>query len=139
MVLLDTCAVIWLANKAPMSKAATDAIELASLQGQTLISVASAWEIGLLTRPRGERPPGLQLFPDPHTWFRDILDGPGIRLATLTPQIAIDASHLPGKFHADPADRLVTATARSLGASIITRDRKILAYAEAGFVEAIAC
>lgn len=62
-----------------------------------------------------------------------------MRLAVITPDIAIEASHLPGDLHSDPADRLIIATARSLGATIITRDPKILAYAEAGFVEAIAC
>ena len=64
---------------------------------------------------------------------------PGIRLAALTPEIAIDASHLPGVFHSDPADRMIVATARRIGAAIVTRDRKILDYAEAGFVEAMVC
>jgi PIN domain nuclease of toxin-antitoxin system len=41
--------------------------------------------------------------------------------------------------HADPVDRLIIATARHLGMPIVTSDRKILAYAEAGHVAAIAC
>ncbi|HEY0423571.1 MAG TPA: hypothetical protein VGC82_09645 [Rhodopila sp.] len=47
--------------------------------------------------------------------------------------------HLPGAFHADPGDRLIIATARHLGTPIVTGDRKILAYAEAGFVRVIPC
>ena len=64
---------------------------------------------------------------------------PGIRLAALTPEIAIDVSQLPGDFQSDPADRMIVATARRLGAAIVTRDRKILGYAEAGFAAALAC
>ena len=65
--------------------------------------------------------------------------GPGIKEAPITPAIAIDASYLPGDFHADPMDRLLVATARHLGMPIITSDRKIIAYAEAGFVRVIPC
>ncbi len=46
----------------------------------------------------------------------------------LTPEIAIDAANLPGSFHPDPADRLIVATARAHGATLLTTDAKILAY-----------
>jgi PIN domain nuclease of toxin-antitoxin system len=77
--------------------------------------------------------------PDPKTWFARFLAGPGIKEAPITPAIAIDASYLPGDFHADPMDRLIVATARHLGVPIVTRDRKIIAYAEAGHVAVIMC
>lgn len=35
---------------------------------------------------------------------------------------------LPGAFHADPAGRMIVATARRLAAPLVTRDEKILAY-----------
>jgi PIN domain nuclease of toxin-antitoxin system len=41
--------------------------------------------------------------------------------------------------HSDPADRLLVATARALGVPIVTRDRRILNYAKAGFVDAVPC
>lgn len=103
------------------------------------VSTASAWEIGLLSRPRAGRPPALQCLPDAKTWFRRFMDGPGIKETPITPAIAIDASCLPGDFHADPMDRLLVSTARHLGMPIVTSDRKIIAYAEAGFVRVIAC
>ncbi len=65
--------------------------------------------------------------------------GPGIKEAPLNPAVAIDACYLPGDFHADPTDRLIVAAARHLGMPIVTRDRKIIAYAEAGHVQVIAC
>ncbi|SMN01328.1 hypothetical protein SPONN_2377 [uncultured Candidatus Thioglobus sp.] len=35
---------------------------------------------------------------------------------------------LPGKFHSDPADRLIVALARHYSATLITADRKIQDY-----------
>ena len=62
-----------------------------------------------------------------------------MRLAPLTPEIAIDSSFLPAPLHNDSADRLLIATARALQMPIVTRDRRILAYAQTGAVAAIAC
>ena len=64
---------------------------------------------------------------------------PGIRVAPFTTDMAIDSAHLPQPMHGDPADRLLIATARHLGIPVVTRDRKILAYAESGQVLAIDC
>jgi PIN domain nuclease of toxin-antitoxin system len=61
------------------------------------------------------------------------------RGAPFNPDIAIASSWLPGEIHGDPADRLIIATARHLGLPIVTRDRKILAYADAGEVSAMLC
>jgi PIN domain nuclease of toxin-antitoxin system len=138
-VLLDTCAVIWLANGETLASDAHDAIIAAGLAGGVHVSPASAWEIGLLSRPRPNRGTMLHFLPDPKTWFAMFMAGPGIRAAAITPDIAIDASHLPGDLHGDPGDRLIIATARHLGLPVVTRDRRIIAYAEAGFVQAISC
>jgi PIN domain nuclease of toxin-antitoxin system len=51
----------------------------------------------------------------------------------------ITTSFLPGKPPRDPADRIILATARDLGATLVTRDRALLAYGEAGNVSTIAC
>jgi PIN domain nuclease of toxin-antitoxin system len=64
---------------------------------------------------------------------------PGIREASITADVAIDACYLPGDFHADPMDRLIVATARHLGLPLVTSDRKIIAYAAAGYVDIIPC
>jgi PIN domain nuclease of toxin-antitoxin system len=135
-VLLDTCAVIWLANGNPLSASATVAIMGASLSGGVLVSPISAWEVGLLGRSRGRAP---QFLPDPKTWFGKVMSGPGINVAPFTPEIAIDASYLPGSLHGDPADRFIIATARHLGVPIVTRDRKIIDYARLGNVAVIPC
>lgn len=138
-VLLDTCALIWLANGDAIADAARDAIIAAGIDGAIHVSPASAWEIGMLSRSRPGRDAPLQFLPDPKTWFTRLMAGPGIRDAPITPDIVIDASYLPGEPHGDPGDRLIIATARHLGVPIVTRDRKIIAYAEAGFVNVVAC
>lgn len=137
-VLLDTCAAIWLANGAPMAPGALSAIQLAGEGPGIHVSPITAWEIGLLSRPRGQRAP-MVFTPDPKTWFARLMAGPGIREAPLTPGIAVDASWLPGDLHGDPGDRLIIATARDRGLTIITRDRLILAYGEAGHVGVLGC
>jgi PIN domain nuclease of toxin-antitoxin system len=138
-VLLDTCVVIWLSNGEPLPTTAMSAMVNAGLTDGMFVSTASAWEIGLLSRPRPGRQPALTCTPDPKTWFARFLAGPGIKEALITPAIAIDASYLPGDFHADPMDRLIVATARHLGMPVVTSDRKIIAYAEAGHVGVVAC
>jgi PIN domain nuclease of toxin-antitoxin system len=54
-----------------------------------------------------------------------------LELASLDPSIAIRSTRLPGAFHADPADRIIVATALEGSAVLITPDRRILAYPHA--------
>ena len=134
-VLLDTCAIIYLANRDPLPAAALALLGQAQDGDGILVSPVSAWEVGLLSRKAG--PPSFQ--PNSRDWFCDFLGFPGVRLTPFTPEIAIDSAYLPAPPHGDPADRLLIATARALDVPILTSDRKILAYAEAGHVRAIAC
>jgi PIN domain nuclease of toxin-antitoxin system len=136
-VLLDTCAVIWLANGDPLENDSNSKITFAALADGVFVSPISAWEIGMLARPKAGRP--ITFLPDPATWFARFMGGPAIKAAGFTADIAIAASGLPEPLHADPADRLLIATARHLGIPIVTRDAKIIAYAAAGHVAAIPC
>ena len=77
--------------------------------------------------------------PSPREWFDALLSQPGILLAPLTPEAAIESSYLPTAYSGDPADRLLIATARRLQLAIVTRDRHILDYAAKGQVRALAC
>ena len=137
-VLLDTCAVIWLANGDPLSAQAVKAIMQAAMSAHVFVSPVSAWEVGMLSNPRGARP-ALRFLPDPKAWFAKVMTGPAICEAALTSEIAVDASYLPGDVHGDPADRLLIATARHLGTPMVTRDAKIIAYAGQGHVQAVPC
>jgi PIN domain nuclease of toxin-antitoxin system len=138
-VLLDTCALIWLANGDPMSNSAAATIVRAGLADGVFVSPVSAWEIGMLSKPRAGRVAAVSFMPDPKTWFARVLAGPGSREALLTPEIAIDASFLPGELHGDPGDRLLLATARYLGLPIVTCDRSIITYGRNGHARVIPC
>jgi PIN domain nuclease of toxin-antitoxin system len=65
-------------------------------------------------------------------WIRDALESGDVRVAEVTAEIAIDAGHIPAAVLGDPADRFLVAAARQLGATLITADRAILAYAKGG-------
>jgi PIN domain nuclease of toxin-antitoxin system len=137
-VLLDTCAVIFMMEGLPMARLAIDALLVARPGRGILVSVISAWEIGLIAR-RGRKGRAPQFRPDPRAWFERVMTYPGIQPAPYTPDIAIAASFLPGDMHGDPADRLLVATARDLGVPLITRDARIRAYGQAGHVNVVAC
>lgn len=71
-------------------------------------------------------------------WVEEALKAPGLGLEPLTPEIAVDSTRLPGDFKGDPADRMLMATARRIGAALVTEDAQILAYAQAGHLKATA-
>ena len=81
----------------------------------------------------------LQLLIRPERWFANLFEIPGVRLADMSPDVLIASSYLPGKPPNDPTDRIIVATARELGATLITRDRKLLDYGEQGHVSVVAC
>jgi PIN domain nuclease of toxin-antitoxin system len=136
-LLLDTCALIWLANGDTLAPAALQRISDAAAAGGVLVSPVSAWEIGLLARLSQARP--LRFHPDPAGWFEQFVTRNGVALAPFTPAIAIAASSLPEPLHGDPADRLLVATARAIGVALVTRDARLLDYAGVGHVEAVRC
>lgn len=49
----------------------------------------------------------------------------GVTVIPITPEIAILASQFPEDYPGDPGDRLIGATARAEGMTLITRDANI--------------
>ncbi|MFZ3361722.1 MAG: type II toxin-antitoxin system VapC family toxin [Xanthobacteraceae bacterium] len=134
-LLLDTCAAIWLTNADPISDEAVAALRDANETGDSVyVSPITAWEIGLFAA-RGR----VRLLMEPQRWFERLLDGPGLRLTDMPPNVLIASSFLPGTLPGDPADRIIAATAREYGYKLLTRDRPLLDYAEQGHIEAIRC
>jgi PIN domain nuclease of toxin-antitoxin system len=134
-LLLDTCAIIWIAMGETISKASREALsEAAGSDGIVRVSPISAWELGLLAArsllPAAQSPQDL---------FGEVAETAGVWVEALTPEILIQSSFLPGEIHRDPADRILLATARALDLTIVTRDRPILRYAEQGYVRALPC
>jgi PIN domain nuclease of toxin-antitoxin system len=136
-VLLDTCAVIWLA-RGKLRPATVDLLVYAGSTDGVFVSPVSAWEIGLLAYPRIGRA-RVDFLPDPIGFFARVMGEPTIREAPLTAEAATNSARLPPPLHNDPADRLLVATAREKNLAIVTRDQRILDYAALGHLQAVAC
>ena len=123
MIVLDTHIwVWWVHGDERLTKTQTEIIE--ANEADTIgVSAISCWEIAkLVERGRLELPCSLE------EWFRQAINYPGIRLLELTPEIVIESTQLPGKFHRDPADQLIVATARIYNCPLVTSDSKLLKY-----------
>jgi PIN domain nuclease of toxin-antitoxin system len=122
VLLVDTHALIWMVEEAPRLGAQTaEALNRAGWENRIAVSAITPWEIGLLVS-KGR----LQLGSDVLEWIRTALAKPGVTLAPLEPEIAVASTCLPFEMHADPADRILVATARYLGATLVTADHALL-------------
>jgi PIN domain nuclease of toxin-antitoxin system len=134
-LLLDTCTLIFMTERTRLAPAAVETLQAATEGGEiTYVSPITAWEVGMLTS-RGR----LQLLIRPERWFSNLFEVPGVRLADMSPDVLIASSYLPGKPPKDPTDRIMAATARELGATLITRDRALLDYGAQGHVAVLEC
>jgi PIN domain nuclease of toxin-antitoxin system len=121
-LLLDTQSLVWLMEDLPaLGRRARIALLDADAEGRLHVSAISFWEIGVLHRKRR-----LTLSMDLFEW-RDAVLQRGIIEEALTGRPALLAERLEG-LHADPADRMIAATARLLSLVLVTSDRKILGW-----------
>ena len=129
-VVLDTHVWIWLMNgDTTLRPEAVALAREAARAGRLYVAAISAWEVAMLAA-RGR----IVLTQDPLDWVRTSVARAGLVVDTLTPEVMVASTRLPGDLHGDPADRFIVATARSLGAVLVTRDRQILAYGAQGHV-----
>lgn len=134
-ILLDTCAAMRIADGTRLRPEATEALNVSATQRvPVMISPITAWEVGLLVS-RKRYPTTMTV----QSWFDSLVVPPFSELAELTSGVLIESSFMPGEPPSDPFDRIFIATARARGYRLMTSDRKILAYAEQGHVQAIPC
>jgi PIN domain nuclease of toxin-antitoxin system len=134
-VLLDTCAAILLMNGDPMSADSRASITAALTENAGIyVSPVTAWEIATLVAKNR-----LQLTLSPEAWFDSLLRLPGVRLAPMPPEVLIASASLPGAPPKDPVDRILAATSRTFGFSLVTRNGELMLYARAGHIDAVAC
>ena len=131
--LLDTHAFIWVINgESTLAKKVLESINRAAKEKAVFISAISLWEISMLVKKRKV------IFDQPTLeWLSNGLQAPGMNLIPLTPNIAVESCQLPGEFHGDPADRIIIATARIEGLTLVTRDQKILEYGKDHYVNTL--
>jgi PIN domain nuclease of toxin-antitoxin system len=91
--------------------------------GKIIVSSITAWEIAMLVS-RGR----LSLTMDVAAWLSVVEEIEAVAFAPVDNEIGVKAVDLPGECHKDPADRIIVATARRLGAPVVTADDKIRSY-----------
>jgi PIN domain nuclease of toxin-antitoxin system len=132
MLLLDTCALLWLVNnREELSPAAVRAIDRAR---EVFVSAASAFEIG--TKHRQGK---LVLATTPSEWWIEAIARLDLVELAITAEVALAATALPTEIviegrrieHKDPGDRFIAATAMTQGLAVVTPDPKIAAYPNA--------
>lgn len=127
-LLLDTHVLLWLMlGEDRLGPVARQRIQAASQVDSLLVSAITPWEIGVLASKKR-----IDLHRDTMAWVREALSMPGVTLVPLNPEIAVSSTRLPFEMHPDPADRIIVATARQTGATLVTADRALLVLAEAG-------
>ncbi len=124
-LVLDTCAVLW-AVSAPEELSVRARAAVTAEDASVCVSPISCAEIACAVE-RGR----LSLDRHWRHWFRHHVDVNGWQVIDIDLALVEEAYSLPEPFHRDPADRLIVATARRLGAAVVTADRKILDYPHA--------
>jgi PIN domain nuclease of toxin-antitoxin system len=123
MIVLDTHIWIWWVH-VPGKLSQRQIEEIKKNESDIIgISAISCWETAKLVEYNRLKLP-LPL----HEWFEKALSYPGMQLFSLTPDISIESTRLPGEFHRDPADQIIVATARINKCPLITSDHKISNY-----------
>ncbi|MBL8253386.1 MAG: type II toxin-antitoxin system VapC family toxin [Candidatus Competibacter sp.] len=131
--LLDTHVLVWLlSGNARLGVQARGHIQHAAKDNVLLVSAITPWEIAMLVS-KGR----LALDRDVGEWVAAAWALPGIRLAPLSPEVAVASTRLPGILHADPADHILAATARHVDAVLVTEDQRLLDYGEAGHLRVL--
>ena len=121
-LLLDTCCIIWAVSE-PSAVSKNASALLTAEESEIFVSVISVAEIACAVERR-------RILVDRHwkKWFRYYVDLNDWQVDNISLDIMEEAYSLPDTFHTDPADRIITATARLNNYTILTADRKILAY-----------
>ncbi len=128
MILCDTHTLVWaVAEPKRLSKTALSAIRRAHRGDGLAVSAISLWELGALVN-RGR----IQAYGTVEASVALLVEGVAIK--PITVEIAAMAAQFPPDFPANPADRLIAATARIEGFPLVTRDERLR---ESGLLQTI--
>ena len=120
--LLDTHVLIWwLSDRMQLSPRQREVVEATTPDGPVFVSDISLWEVAMLAS-LGRIRLALPL----REWLDKAVAPPLVRRHGISPAVATEVAALPDSFHRDPADRILVATARVLGATLLTNDRRIV-------------
>ncbi len=132
--LLDTCVCLWIVADEISARTTQAIIDSLDSGESAYVSPITALEIGTLARKNR-----FKSHLSPQHWFERLMTAPGAKLAEMRAELLLESALLPGSIHNDPYDRIIAATAREYGFTVMTRDRALLAYAQEGYLSAFAC
>jgi len=119
VILLDSHVLIWaVADSKRLSTAAAAAIRRARRGDGLAVSAITAYEVAW--QIASGRIQGYGTVEASLVRFLD-----GVTMRPITPEIAAIAAQFPADYPRDPADRLIGATARAEGMTLVTRDERI--------------
>ena len=125
MIVLDTHAWIWwVSDPERLPARARAAIEHAVASASVYVSSISVWEVAMLVARKR-----LELTMPAVDWVARSEALPFLRFVPIDNALALSSVALEGFTYPDPADRLILATALWLEAPIVTKDRRMRAYA----------
>ncbi len=113
-MLLDTCALLWLAQGG--GNLSPETCEKIGQSPVVYVSAISGFEIALKQR-KGK----LKLPATPEEWFKVVSEHHDLQIIPLDLEICIHSTQLPA-IHADPCDRFIIATARIHHFQVVTSD-----------------
>jgi PIN domain nuclease of toxin-antitoxin system len=126
MITLDTFALVyWLGGRNELSPAAQEAIERELAEGEVLISAISVLDVGQFIQD-GQ----LALSMDTRSWLSTLVSIEGVRMVPVDTGIAVRAASMSPELSSH--QRLIAATARTLGGALVTPDARVraLTYVE---------
>ena len=132
-ILLDTHVILWsLLCPDELDKSSMRIIEKAQEKDQLFLSSITLWEIAMLKSKKR-----INIYEPIKEFLDSITNIDGLSIKEISASVAAE-SVLLNEFHGDPADRIIAATAISSGLVLLTRDKKILSWAEQGSIRAVA-
>ncbi|WP_341794263.1 type II toxin-antitoxin system VapC family toxin [Rickettsia endosymbiont of Rhinocyllus conicus] len=132
-LVLDTHVLLWsLLQPKELSDDIKHKINLAQENSQLFLSSISLWEIAMLSFKKR-----INIYEPIKDFLNSITDINGLAIKDISSEIAAESISLMDDFHDDPADRIIVATAKCLGATLLTRDQKILTWAKLGHIKSI--
>lgn len=126
MIVLDTHALVWWVSEPKrVGVKARKLIDAAGAARTTIaVSSISIWEITMLVAAGR-----LALTVEVNAWIAHVEALPLLSFVPVDNRIAARAVQLVNFAHRDPADRIIVSTALGLGATLLTADKQLRAYA----------